>query len=214
MRRRSIWNYFISFYFFHRFYFYKLINKFNLRGGRRQFLEAQFIEIMWLLKFYFEKPLIYFFRFIKNYIPYIGYRKRSRYVKQKKTKLSVSKIDDLIFIKDRRTRKKMKDKKKVRKGKAKGMGRKRPHVKPKKQRKVYPWVFTKYKRYIIGLKWFVGYIRQVLLSQKKVRIPFFKKMFYFIMELMEPKDFHRALRVKRRMYKIVQKTRLGLHFRW
>lgn len=83
-------------------------------------------------------PLLLFFRFIKNYIPFIGYRKRSKYVKTKKQKLSISKINDLLFIKDRRTRKKMKDKTEIRKGKAKGMGRKRPHVKPKKVRKVFP----------------------------------------------------------------------------
>ena len=142
----------MSFPFFHRFYFFKLIDKFNLRGGRRQYLEMQFIELLWALKFHFEQPLFLIFRFLKNYIPFIGYRKRSRYIKAKKAKLSVSKIGDLIFIKDRRMRKKMKDKKKIKKGKAKGMGRKRPHVKAKKQRKVYPWVFSKYKRVTIGLR--------------------------------------------------------------
>lgn len=66
---------------------------------------------------------------------------------------------------------------------------------------------------MVGLKWFVGYIRQNLLSKKKIRFNFFKKFFFFFMAHLSPKELHKAFKVKRRMYKIVQKTRIGLHYR-
>jgi len=214
MKKRSIWGHYIAWPNLHSFFFYKIITKFNRRCGRRFVVDRVFSMLLFFFKFTHKNPIFFIFKIFRAFVPLIGYRKRIRFIKNLRSKLDQSDYGTEFFIKDRRERKKAKDKIKIRKGKAKDMGRNRPHKRPKKIRISFPWTYSSYSRLKIGLRLLITNFRDTILGLPKIKKSFFFKFFFDFFGFFKKPKLLNALALKRKFYTLIYKSRIGLHYRW
>lgn len=200
--------------FFNFFFFFKLINKFAIRGGIATKFERAFLYLFLKFKYLKKHSVFFFFKILQKLAPAVAHRKRMRFAKNKKKKLNIEKIPVTIFVKDRRLRKKLKKKTKVRKGKAKHMTRARRYVEPVRNLYTFPWVYSKFRLKMVAVRYMCTWFRKHHFKEIKQKRDFITVIFEGFCSFFQNKYFKKVIFVKRYAYAIIFKTRVGLHFRW
>jgi len=214
IRSNSIWSRFKAFPFCYSVFVFKIIAKLNTLGGKRDILDRLFFSSFFCLKFMYLSPVWQLLRSLILLFPLVGYRKRMRFGKHLKSKLSKGALSSEFFIKDRRTRKKDKNKVSATKKQIKSTGRDRRYVAPIKHIFVMPWMYSKYQRIFIAYKWLISNLKSTFLGIPKTRNSVFLVLKENLLGFKDSLRIKGLLSVKRRMYSILYKTRVGLHFRW